>query len=72
MRVGSLVEWRGCVGAKAEEGYGIVLEVNDRHVKVYWLRIEDETHLSLTEGTVCYENDGADIRSNNLVEVLCE
>ena len=71
MRVGSLVEWIGGNGI-AEEGYGIVLEVNNRHVKVYWLRIEDETHLSLTEGTVVYENDGADMRRNKLVEVICE
>jgi len=70
MRVGSLVEWIGGNGI-AEEGYGIVLEVNDRHVKVYWLRIEDETHLSLTEGTVVYENDGADMKLNKLVEVIC-
>ena len=70
MRVGSLVEWIGSDGT-AEEGYGVVLEVNDRHVKVYWLRIEDETHLSLTEGTVTYENDGADIQLNKLVEVIC-
>ena len=70
MRVGSLVEWIGGNGI-AEEGYGIVLEVNDRHVKVYWLRIEDETHLSLTEGTVVYENDGADIQLNKVMEVAC-
>ncbi len=70
MRVGSLVEWIGGNGI-AEEGYGIVLEVNDRHVKVYWLRIEDETHLSLTEGTVVYENDGADIQLNKVMEVTC-
>jgi len=71
MRVGSLVEWIGGDGT-AEEGYGIVLEINDRHVKVYWLRIEDETHLSLTEGTVDYQTDGADIKLNRLVEVICE
>ena len=70
MRVGSLVEWIGGSG-EAEEGYGVVLEVNDRHVKVYWLRIEDETHLSLTEGTVEYQKDGADMKLNKLVEVLC-
>ena len=70
MRVGSLVEWIGDNGI-AEEGYGIVLEVNDRHVKVYWLRIEDETHLSLSEGIVVYEKDGADMRRNKLVEVIC-
>tara|TARA_B100001094_G_scaffold273025_1_gene279193 strand:+ start:356 stop:571 length:216 start_codon:yes stop_codon:yes gene_type:complete len=70
VRVGSLVEWIGGNGI-AEEGYGIVLEVNDRHVKVYWLRIEDETHLSLTEGTVVYENDGADIQLNKVMEVTC-
>ena len=70
MRVGSLVEWQ--VNGGVEEGYGIVLEVNDMHIKVYWLRIEEETHLSLTEGTVCYELDGADIQNNNLVEVSCE
>ena len=70
MQVGSLVEWQ--VNGDVEEGYGIVLEVNDIHVKVYWLRIEDETHLSLTEGTVCYPLDGADIENNNLVEVICK
>lgn len=70
MRVGSLVEWLGSDGT-AEEGYGIVLEVNDRHVKVYWLRIEDETHLSLADGTVIYENDGFDIQRNRLIEVVC-
>lgn len=71
MRVGSLVEWLGSDGT-AEEGYGIVLEINDIHVMVYWLRIEDETHLSLSEGTVCYENDGEDIQRNKLVEVICK
>ena len=70
MQVGSLVEWRGGNG-EAEEGYGIVIEVNDKHIKVYWLRIEDETHLSLDMGTVVYENDGADIQLNKVVEVLC-
>ena len=70
MQVGSLVEWLGSDGA-VEEGYGIVLEINDRHVMVYWLRIEDETYLSLTEGTVCYENNGEDIQRNRLVEVKC-
>ena len=69
MQVGSLVEWQ--VNGEIEEGYGIVLEVNDIHIKVYWLRIEDETHLSLTEGTVCYENNGEDIQRNRLVEVKC-
>jgi len=71
MRVGSLVEWIGSAGT-AEEGYGIVIEVNDKHIKVYWLRIEDETHLSLDMGTVVYENDGADIQTNRLVEVICK
>ena len=70
MHVGSLVEWLGSDGA-VEEGYGIVLEINDRHVMVYWLRIEDETYLSLTEGTVCYKNDCFDIQRNRLVEVKC-
>ena len=70
MQVGTLVEWLGSDGT-AEEGYGIVLEINDRHVKVYWLRIEDETHLSLDMGTVVYENDGEDIQRNRLVEVKC-
>ena len=70
MRVGSLVEWIGGSG-EAEEGYGVVIEVTYKHVKVYWLRIEDETHLSLTEGTVVYEKDGADIKLNRLVEVIC-
>ena len=70
MQVGSLVEWLGSDGT-AEEGYGIVLEINDIHVMVYWLRIEDETHLSLNEGTVYYPLDGADIQNNNLVEVKC-
>ena len=69
MRVGSLVEWQ--VNGEVEEGYGIVLELNDIHIVVYWLRIEDETHLSLTEGTVCYENNGEDIQRNRLVEVKC-
>ena len=71
MQVGSLVEWIGADGT-AEEGYGVVLDVNDRHVKVYWLRIEDETHLSLSEGTVVYENDGEDIQRDKLREVVCE
>ena len=70
MRVGSLVEWQ--VNGDVEEGYGIVLEVNDMHIIVYWLRIEDETHLSLKDGTVCYELDGADINANNIVEVKCK
>ena len=70
MQVGSLVEWQ--VNGEIEEGYGIVLEVNDIHIKVYWLRIEDETYLSLTEGTVCYENNGEDIQRNRLVEVICK
>ena len=69
MRVGSLVEWQ--VNGDVEEGYGIVLDVNDIHIMVYWLRIEDETHLSLKDGTVCYPLDGADIKANNLVEVKC-
>ena len=70
MRIGSLVEWQ--VNGDIEEGYGIVLEVNDIHIMVYWLRIEDETHLSLKDGTVCYPLDGADIQNNNLVEVICK
>ena len=70
MRVGSLVEWQ--VNGEVEEGYGIVLEINDIHIVVYWLRIEDETHLSLNEGTVYYPLDGADIENNNLVEVICK
>ena len=70
MRIGTLVEWQ--VNGGVEEGYGIVLEVNDIHIKVYWLRIENCTHLSLADGTVCYELDGADIQNNNLVEVSCE
>ena len=70
MRVGTLVEWQ--VNGGVEEGYGIVFEVNDIHIKVYWLRIENYTHLSLADGTVCYELDGADIQNNNLVEVSCE
>ena len=70
MRVGSLVEWQ--VGGEAEEGYGIVIEVNDMHIKVYWLRIEDETHLSLADGTVCYELDGDDQDGKHIVEVACE
>ena len=70
MQVGSLVEWQ--VNGEVEEGYGIVLEINDIHIVVYWLRIEDETHLSLNEGTVYYPLDGADIENNNLVEVICE
>jgi len=70
MRVGTLVEWQ--VNGDVEEGYGIVLEVNDIHVMVYWLRIEDETHLSLTEGTVCYPIDGVEVQRNNLVEVICK
>ena len=70
MRVGSLVEWQ--VNGDVEEGYGIVLEVNEIHIMVYWLRIEDETHLSLKDGTVCYPLDGADIENNNLVEVICK
>ena len=70
MRIGTLVEWQ--VNGDVEEGYGIVLEANNIHIKVYWLRIEDETHLSLADGTVCYELDGADIENNNLVEVSCK
>ena len=70
MRVGSLVEWQ--VNGEVEEGYGIVLEVNDIHIMVYWLRIEDDTYLSLHDGTVCYPLDGADIENNNLVEVICK
>ena len=69
MQVGTLVEWQ--VNGDVEEGYGIVLDVNDIHIMVYWLRIEDETHLSLKDGTVCYPLDGADIENNNLVEVKC-
>jgi len=71
MRVGSLVEWRGSDG-DIEEGYGIVLDINNKYVKVYWLRIEDETHLSLTDGTVIYANDEEDIQRNRLVEVACK
>ena len=67
MQVGSLVEWQ--VNGEIEEGYGIVLEVNDIHIVVYWLRIEDETHLSLKDGTVCYENDGEDIQRNRLEKI---
>lgn len=70
MQVGTLVEWLGSDGTP-EEGYGIILEVNDRHIKVYWLRIEDVTHLSLDMGTVVYKNDGEDIQRNRLVEVKC-
>ena len=68
MQVGSLVEWQ--VNGEIEEGYGIVLEVNDIHIVVYWLRIEDETHLSLTDGTVFYPIDRKEI--DHLVEVVCE
>jgi len=68
MRVGSLVEWQ--VNGEVEEGYGIVLEANKIHIKVYWLRIEDETHLSLTDGIVAYPSEHADIK--HLVEVLCK
>ena len=70
MRVGTLVEWQ--VGGEVEEGYGIVLEINDKYIIVYWLRIEDETHLSLADGIVKYPLNGADIESNHLVEVVCE
>ena len=68
MQVGSLVEWQ--VNGEIEEGYGIVLDVNDIHIVVYWLRIEDETHLSLKDGTVCYPMDKKEI--SHLVEVVCE
>lgn len=71
MQVGSLVEWIGTDGT-VEDGYGVVLDVNDKHVKVYWLELEGETHLSLSEGTVIYENDGLDIQKNRLREVVCE
>ena len=70
MRVGSLVEWQ--VNGDVEEGYGIVLEVNDIHVMVYWLRIEDETHLTLTEGTVTYIKGVDDTQRNRVVEVVCK
>ena len=70
MRVGSLVEWRGADG-EIEEGYGIVLDINDKHIKVYWLRIEDETHLTLADGTVTYINSVDDYKRNRIVEVIC-
>ena len=70
MQVGSLVEWQ--VGGEVEEGYGIVLEINDKYIIVYWLRIEDETHLTLADGIVKYPLNGADVQNNNLVEVVCE
>ena len=70
MQVGSLVEWQ--VGGEVEEGYGIVLEINDKYIIVYWLRIEDETHLTLAEGIVKYPLHGADVQNNNLVEVICK
>ena len=71
MKTGSLVEWIGANGT-AEEGYGIVFEATDKHVKVYWLRIEDETYLTLNDGTVVYSLDGVDIKTKRLVEVTCK
>ena len=70
MRVGSLVEWIGSDGT-AEEGYGIVLDIDKNQVTVYWLRIEDETHLTLTQGTVTYFNGVDDHQRNRVVEVTC-
>ena len=70
MQVGSLVEWQ--VNGDVEEGYGIVLDVNDIHIMVYWLRIEDETHLTLTQGTVTYFNGVDDHQRNRVVEVVCK
>ena len=71
MRVGSLVEWRGADG-EMEEGYGIVLDIDKNQITVYWLRIEDETHLTLTEGTVTYLNGVDDYQRNRVVEVVCK
>ena len=71
MQVGSLVEWIGADGT-AEEGYGIVLDIDRNQVTVYWLRIEDETHLTLTEGTVTYINGVDDHQRNRVVEVVCK
>ena len=71
MRVGSLVEWIGSDGT-AEEGYGIVLDIDKNQVTVYWLRIEDETHLTLTQGTVTYFNGVDDHQRNRVVEVVCK
>ena len=71
MRVGSLVEWIGSDGT-AEEGYGIVLDIDKNQITVYWLRIEDETHLTLTEETVTYINGVDDTQRNRVVEVVCK
>ena len=70
MQVGSLVEWLGSDGT-AEEGYGIVLDIDKNQITVYWLRIEDETHLTLTEGTVTYINGIDNHQRNRVVEVKC-
>ena len=71
MRIGSLVEWIGSDGT-TEEGYGIVLDIDKNQVTVYWLRIEDETHLTLTQGTVTYINGVDDHQRNRVVEVVCK
>jgi len=65
------VEWIGSDGT-TEEGYGIVLDIDKNQVTVYWLRIEDETHLTLTQGTVTYINGVDDHQRNRVVEVVCK
>ena len=71
MRVGTLVEWINGIG-EIEEGYGVVISTNEATTTVYWLRIEDETHLSLAEGTVTYSNDDIGCLADCIVEVTCK
>ena len=71
MRVGTLVEWKGSNG-EIEEGYGVVINSNKDITTVYWLRIEDETHLSLAEGTVTYSNSDIGCLCDCIVEVICK
>ena len=71
MRVGTLVEWINGIG-EIEQGYGVVINTNETTTTVYWLRIEDETHLSLAEGTVTYSNDDIGCSADCIVEVVCE
>ena len=71
MQVGTLVEWKGSNG-QIEEGYGVVINSNKDVTTVYWLRIEDETHLSLAEGTVNYPNHEIGCLCDCIVEVICK